>query len=53
MNPKDISLSEELIQEFDAAQSYFIGLQAGIKIINPVNSKLISTNKTPHLYLVK
>lgn len=35
MDPRDIALTEELISEFDAAQAFYIGLTAGIKINNP------------------
>lgn len=51
MNPKDISLSKKLIEEFDASHSYFIGLQAGIKIKNP--KQITSNNKKFNLYVVK
>lgn len=36
MDPRDIALTEELISEFDAAQAFYIGLTAGIKINNPM-----------------
>lgn len=32
MDPRDIVLSNDLIQEFDASQAFYIGLEAGFKI---------------------
>ena len=54
MDPRDIALSEELINEFDAAQAFYIGLLAGLKINNPAKqNKNYSEIKQPLLYLVK
>lgn len=55
MDPRDIALSEELIQEFDAIQSFYIGLLAGLKLHNPVKEKYEKRppRKRPHLRLVK
>ena len=50
MDPRDIALTEELISEFDAAQAFYIGLTAGIKINNP--TKNLAPNK-PYLQIVK
>jgi len=47
MDPRDIALSEELIQEFDAAQAFYIGLWAGLKLNNTTNNK-----KQSHLKLI-
>ncbi len=56
-DPRDIALSEELIQEFDAAQAFYIGLLAGLRINSVMaNEKdhFKSKNSTrPHLRLVK
>lgn len=54
MDPRDIALSEELIQEFDSMQSFYIGILAGLK---PLNS-IINPHEKPlensfHLRLVK
>jgi len=39
MDPRDIVLSGELIQEFDSAQAYFIGHEAGLKVNNQIDYK--------------
>ena len=36
MDPRDIALSRELIEEFDAAQAFYIGVWAGFKFVNSV-----------------
>ena|SRR3990167_7437038 len=36
MDPRDIALSRELIEEFDVAHAFCIGVMAGNKMINPV-----------------
>jgi hypothetical protein len=41
MDPRDIALTEQLIQEFDAAQAFYIGLFAGLKINNPTKNRPI------------
>lgn len=41
--PRDIALSEELISEFDASQSFYIGLSAGLKLQQSARQK-IKTN---------
>lgn len=51
MDPRDVSLSKELIREFDASQAFYIGLLAGFKLNNLV--KKDKTNQWPHLKLVK
>ncbi len=48
MDPRDIALTEELIQHFDAVQSFYIGLLAGLKLHNPEGSF-----RRPHLTLIK
>lgn len=55
MDPRDIALSEELIQEFDATQAYYIGLLAGLKMNNPTPKfhEAITRSKHPHLRIVK
>lgn len=54
MDPRDIALSPELIDEFDSAQAFYIGLYAGFKINNPGNriDKIQSTVK-PILRIIK
>ena len=54
MDPRDIALSKKLIDEFDTTQSFFIGVQAGLKLISPRNSTPIhdSKKKINHLKLV-
>lgn len=55
MDPRDIALSRELIEEFDAAQAFFIGVWAGLKFINPVINvhEHEKRKKAGHLRLVK
>ncbi len=54
MDPRDIALSEELISEFDATQSFYIGLLAGLKINNLEKQYENHLDiKRSHLYLVK
>lgn len=50
-DPRDIALSEELISEFDAAQAFYIGLTAGIKIDRPGNNPIIK--HFSHLTIIK
>ncbi|OAI45987.1 hypothetical protein AYO45_01895 [Gammaproteobacteria bacterium SCGC AG-212-F23] len=54
MDPRDIAFSENLIQEFDAAQSFYIGLLAGLKMNNfSVKNILVFGKKnTPVLRLI-
>ena len=33
MDPRDIALSQSLIEEFDAAQAFCIGILAGFKFV--------------------
>lgn len=47
MDARDIALSEDLIQEFDAAQAFYIGFLAGLKINNPTQKS------KPHLRVVR
>lgn len=52
MDPRDAALSEEIIQDFDAAQAFYIGLLAGLKLKNPtLNNK--SKKSKPYLKLVE
>ncbi|KTC99208.1 hypothetical protein [Legionella erythra] len=52
MDPQEVALSKELIKEFDAAQAFYIGLLAGLKMnTTPLNR--ISPKKVSHLRLVK
>jgi hypothetical protein len=37
MDPRDIALTRELIEEFDAAQAFCIGVLAGLKFVHPVS----------------
>lgn len=53
MDPRDIALSRELIEEFDATQAFYIGYLAGIKLKNPVRSSQTTTSIVPRLKLVK
>jgi hypothetical protein len=54
MDPRDITLSEELISEFDAAQAFYIGLLAGLKLNNPINKlKIFQESKKTNLWIVK
>lgn len=55
MDPRDIALSEELIQEFDAAQAFYIGLLAGLKLSNPLEKhpQSVLNSKRAHLWIVK
>lgn len=51
MDPRDIALSRELIEEFDVAHAFCIGVMAGNKMINPVvKSRRVAR---PSLKLVK
>lgn len=54
MAPVDIAISQELIQEFDAAQAFHIGFLAGLEISNK-HKKINKTSKThapPKLKLI-
>lgn len=54
MDPRDIALSEELINEFDAAQAFYIGLLAGFCINNPAKRRSKNQQaQQPILRLVK
>ncbi len=54
MDPRDIALSKETIQEFDAAQTFYIGLLTGLKLENPTTSAKISNEAKPsHLRVIK
>lgn len=37
IDPRDVVLSKNLIEEFDASQSFYIGLNAGLKLNNPTS----------------
>ena len=52
MDPRDIALSKELINEFDAAQAFYIGYLAGLKLRNTVD-KMQATPGAPYLKIVK
>lgn len=55
MDPRDIALSRELIEEFDAAQAFCIGVLAGLKFVNPVSKHQNSgkPKQVDYLRLVK
>ena len=55
MDPRDIALPKELIEEFDAAQAFYIGVWAGFKFVNPVLNAQEDNKKRKiyHLQLVK
>lgn len=57
MDPRDIALSESLINEFDASQAFYIGLLAGLKLDNPAATIVDDHNTTfinkPQLKLIK
>ena len=56
MDPRDVALSEEIIQEFDSAQAFYIGLLAGLKLNNPIvkrDTLQRNNNERPYLRLVK
>lgn len=55
MDPRDIALSQELIEEFDAVQAFYIGFLAGLKFVNTVarQSNLHTIKKVAHLRLVE
>ena len=53
MDPRDIALSKERIQEFDAAQAFCIGVLAGQKLENSATNKKRPTHRPPDLRLVK
>lgn len=52
MDPRDIALSKELINEFDAVQAFYIGYLAGLKLKNPVE-KTQTVPGAPYLKIVK
>lgn len=53
MDPRDIALSKELIEDFDASQAFYIGLLAGIKLHNPTaKHEASNTAKKPNLRLI-
>ncbi len=51
MDPRDIALDQELIEEFDASQAFYIGMCAGTKLKKRIKS--VDTQKHPYLRLVK
>lgn len=56
MDPCDIVLSKTLIEEFDVAQAFFIGIQAGFKFnfpLKPTTSLHNKNNQFKHLRLIK
>ena len=54
MDPRDIALSAELISEFDAAQAFFIGYEAGKKMNNPTHRPEVHAFRPPYyLRIVK
>jgi hypothetical protein len=54
MDPREIALSKEIIEEFDASQAFYIGLLSGIKLNNtaPVFDNTAS-KAPPFLYIVR
>lgn len=54
LDPRDIALSKESIEAFDAVQAFCIGVLAGIKFLN-AKDKSTAPMKTqaPHLRLIK
>ena len=40
MDPRDIALSKDLIEEFDAMQAFHIGYLAGLKLRLPIIKKI-------------
>jgi hypothetical protein len=54
MDPRDMVISEELIKKFDAAQAFYIGLFAGLKLIRSHSKKNGATmHVLNHLKLVE
>lgn len=56
MDPRDIALSEELINEFDAAQAFYIGFVTGLKMDTVAiknNQKSLSKYIAPKLKILK
>lgn len=55
MDARDIALSKEFIEEFDATQAFHIGILAGLKINNPSKNYSILNRNTsvPYLRVVK
>lgn len=55
MDPRDIALSRDLIEEFDAAQAFCIGVLAGFKLGNfvPIPQDLLKEKRANHLRIVK
>ena len=52
MDPRDVALSKELIEEFDSAQAFYIGLTSGLKLSAPM-VKQRNPIKIRHLQLVQ
>lgn len=52
MDPRDIALSQDLIQEFDAIQAFCIGVYAGIKM-NKFSKKSNTKENKSHLRVIK
>ena len=52
MNPYDIALSEELINEFDAIQAFYVGILSGYKI-NTVDAIYKRKDKKTKLTLIR
>ncbi|MBA2649223.1 MAG: hypothetical protein H0U75_06405 [Legionella sp.] len=53
MDPRDIALSRELIENFDAAQAFCIGILAGLKLAKPLKQYLQKYKNQYHLSIVK
>ncbi len=55
MDARDIALSKEYIEEFDATQAFHIGILAGLKINGPIKnySMLDRKSSAPYLRVVK
>ena len=53
LDPRDIALSKECVEEFDAVQAFCIGVLAGIKFSNTRENSNALKAKAPHLRLIK
>lgn len=53
LNPTEIALSKALIQEFDAAQAFYIGLLSGLKMKKNQDQTSTFSQPNVHLSLVK
>ncbi len=55
MDPRDIALSRELIEEFDAIQAFYIGYLAGLRLHNPIArmKRHMLNDYPPYLKVIK